>query len=138
MIDSVRNALRSGNKQGMKMKELSELLGQKQAVISEIIFELIKEGSVIRSEVTIEGAYLYSLVNYENWAENLKPVEKPVVTAPVPERLQHSIDYMLKFENRKTFENKMRDVVYSCSILETAIRELSEFMNTLQKIEELE
>jgi hypothetical protein len=138
MIDSVRNALRSGNKQGMKMKELSELLGQKQAVISEIIFELIKEGSVIRSEVTIEGAYLYSLVNYENWAENLKPVEKPVVTAPVPERLQHSIDYMFKFENRKTFENKMRDVVYSCSILETAIRELSEFMNTLQKIEELE
>ena len=138
MIDSVRNALRSGNKQGMKMKELSELLGQKQAVISEIIFELIKEGSVIRSEVTIEGAYLYSLVNYENWAENLKPVEKPVVTAPVPERLQHSIDYMLKFENRKTFENKMRDVVYSCSILETAIRELSEVMNTLQKIEELE
>ena len=138
MIDSVRNALRSGNKQGMKMKELSELLKQKQSVISEIVFALIEGGKVIRSEVTMEGAYLYSLVNYENWAENLKPVEKPVVITPVPERLQHSIDHMLKFENRKTFENKMRDVVFWSSILETAISELSEAMNTLQKIEELE
>jgi len=138
MIDSVRNALRSGNRQGMKMKELSELLGQKQSVISKIVFELIKGGEVIRSDVTIEKVYLYSLVNYENWAENLKPVEKPVAAKPVPKRLQHTVN----FENRKTLRNKIQEVVYSRSILETAINDLSEYINTLQAqidlIEELE
>lgn len=92
----IKEILRKGNRQGMKMKEVAEALGQKQSETSSMMLALIKDGVVTRSAFTIEGAYLYTLVNYENWAENLKPATK-VKEFVVPERLEHILNSPLHY-----------------------------------------
>jgi hypothetical protein len=94
----IKDILRKGNRQGMKMREVAEALGQKQSETSSTMIALIKEGVVTRSDVTVDGAYLYSLVNYDNWAENLKPAAE-VKEFVVPERLEHIVNSPLHYTN---------------------------------------
>ena len=63
-----------------------------------MMIALIKDGVVTRSDVTVEGAYLYRLTNYENWAENLKPAAE-VKEFVVPERLEHIVNSPLHYTN---------------------------------------
>lgn len=90
----IKEVLKKGNRQGMKMQEVTEMLGQKQSVTSGMMLKLIKCGEVIKSEYTVDGAYLYSLVNYDGYAENIKPIEKPAEAAPVPERLKNAAKFI--------------------------------------------
>ena len=86
--------LKKGNRQGMKMKEIAEAMGVKQSVTSALVLTAIKEGTVLKSENTIDGVYLYSLVNYDGYAENIKPVEKPKLDKIMPKRLENAVKFI--------------------------------------------
>jgi predicted transcriptional regulator len=92
--EMIKEVLKKGNRQGMKMKEVTEMLGQKQSVTSSMMLALIKDGTVVKSENTIDGVYLYSLVNYDGYAENIKPVDKPKPDKAVPKRLENTVKFI--------------------------------------------
>jgi DNA-binding MarR family transcriptional regulator len=86
--------LKKGNRQGMKMKEIAEAMGVKQSVTSALVLNAIKDGTVLKSENTIDGVYLYSLANYDGYAENIKPVEKPKLDKIMPGRLENAVKFI--------------------------------------------
>lgn len=92
--EMIKEVLKKGNRQGMKMQEVTEMLGQKQSVTSSMMLALIKDGSVVKSENTIDGVYLYSLVNYDGYAENIKPVSQPKLNKIVPKRLENAVTFI--------------------------------------------
>jgi hypothetical protein len=91
--------LKKGNRQGMKMKEIAEAMGVKQSVTSALVLTEIKDGTVLKSENTIDGAYLYSLANYDGYAENIKPAAVIKEKFVVPKRLEHIVNSPSHYTN---------------------------------------
>jgi predicted transcriptional regulator len=100
--EMIEDVLKKGNRQGMKMKEVTEMLGQKQSATSSMMLALIKDGTVLKSENTIDGVYLYSLVNYDGYAENIKPAQKPKLDKIMPERLENAVKFIREKVNSPT------------------------------------
>jgi predicted transcriptional regulator len=86
----IQQILQRGNRQGMTMREITELTDLKQHQVEFKIQKLIKEGIVHKSVDRIDNAYLYTLVNYEP----LPVVEPPVECSPV--RLDNVIKHLNK------------------------------------------
>jgi predicted transcriptional regulator len=86
----IQQILQRGNRQGMTMREITDLTDLKQHQVEFKVQKLIKEGIVHKSADRIDNAYLYTLVNYEP----LPVVEPPVECSPV--RLDNVIKHLNK------------------------------------------
>jgi predicted transcriptional regulator len=83
----IQQILQRGNRQGMTMREITELTDLKQHQVEFKVQKLIKEGIVHKSVDRIDNAYLYTLTSYEE----LPP---PVECSPV--RLDNVIKHLNK------------------------------------------
>jgi predicted transcriptional regulator len=83
----IQEILQRGNRQGMTMREITELTDLKQHQVEFKVQKLIKEGIVHKSADRIDNAYLYTLTSYEE----LPP---PVECSPV--RLDNVIKHLNK------------------------------------------
>jgi predicted transcriptional regulator len=83
----IQQILQLGNRQGMTMREITELTDLKQHQVEFKVQKLIKEGIVHKSADRIDNAYLYTLTSYEE----LPP---PVECSPV--RLDNVIKHLNK------------------------------------------
>jgi predicted transcriptional regulator len=83
----IQQILQRGNRQGMTMREITELTDLKQHQVEFKVQKLIKEGIVHKSADRIDNAYLYTLTSYEE----LPP---PVECSPV--RLDNVIKHLNK------------------------------------------
>jgi predicted transcriptional regulator len=83
----IQQILQRGNRQGMTMREITELTDLKQHQVEFKVQKLIKEGIVHKSADRIDNAYLYTLTSYEE----LTP---PVECSPV--RLDNVIKHLNK------------------------------------------
>ncbi len=83
----IQQILQRGNRQGMTMREITELTDLKQHQVEFKVQKLIKEGIVHKSVDRIDNAYLYTLTSYEE----LPP---PVDCSPV--RLDNVIKHLNK------------------------------------------
>ena len=83
----IQQILQRGNRQGMTMREITELTDLKQHQVEFKVQKLIKEGIVHKSVDRIDNAYLYTLTSYEE----LTP---PVECSPV--RLDNVIKHLNK------------------------------------------
>jgi predicted transcriptional regulator len=90
----IQQILQCGNRQGMTMREITELTDLKQHQVEFKVQKLIKEGSVHKSVDRIDNAYLYTLINYEP----LPVIEPPVECSPV--RLDNVIKHLNKQKER--------------------------------------
>jgi predicted transcriptional regulator len=61
----IQQILQRGNRQGMTMREITELTDLKQHQVEFKVQKLIKEGIVHKSVDRIDNAYLYTLTSYE-------------------------------------------------------------------------
>jgi predicted transcriptional regulator len=61
----IQQILQRGNRQGMTMREITELTDLKQHQVEFKVQKLIKEGVVHKSADRIDNAYLYTLTSYE-------------------------------------------------------------------------
>jgi predicted transcriptional regulator len=86
----IQQILQRGNRQGMTMREITELTDLKQHQVEFKVQKLIKDGIVHKSADRIDNAYLYTLVNYEP----LPVIEPPVECSPV--RLDNVIKHLNK------------------------------------------
>jgi len=84
----IQQILQRGNRQGMTMREITELTDLKQHQVEFKVQKLIKEGIVHKSVDRIDNAYLYTLTSYEE----LPP---PVECSPV------RLDNVIKHINEK-------------------------------------
>jgi len=84
----IKQILQKGNRQGMTMREITEMTDLKQHQVDFKIQKLIKEGVVHKSVDKIDNAYLYTLASYEE----LPP---PVECSPV------RLDNVIKHVNEK-------------------------------------
>jgi len=84
----IQQILQRGNRQGMTMREITELTDLKQHQVEFKVQKLIKEGIVHKSADRIDNAYLYTLTSYEE----LPP---PVECSPV------RLDNVIKHINEK-------------------------------------
>jgi predicted transcriptional regulator len=99
----IQQILQRGNRQGMTMREITELTDLKQHQVEFKVQKLIKEGIVHKSVDRIDNAYLYTLTSY-------KELTPPVECSPV--RLDNVIKHLNKQKERvnagapiKTSEN---------------------------------
>jgi predicted transcriptional regulator len=83
----IQQILQRGNRQGMTMREITELTDLKQHQVEFKVQKLIKDGIVHKSVDRIDNAYLYTLTSYEE----LTP---PVECSPV--RLDNVIKHLNK------------------------------------------
>jgi predicted transcriptional regulator len=83
----IQQILQRGNRQGMTMREITDLTDLKQHQVEFKVQKLIKEGIVHKSVDRIDNAYLYALTSYEE----LPP---PVECSPV--RLDNVIKHLNK------------------------------------------
>jgi predicted transcriptional regulator len=100
----IQQILQRGNRQGMTMREITELTDLKQHQVEFKVQKLIKEGSVHKSVDRIDNAYLYTLVNYEP----LPVIEPPVECSPV--RLDNVIKHL----------NKQKELVNASAPIKTS------------------
>jgi predicted transcriptional regulator len=112
----IQQILQRGNRQGMTMREITELTDLKQHQVEFKVQKLIKEGIVHKSVDRIDNAYLYALTSYEE----LPP---PVECSPV--RLDNVIKHLNKQKERvnacapiKTSENVNSPAHYSSGTVE--------------------
>jgi predicted transcriptional regulator len=61
----IQQILQCGNRQGMTMREITEMTDLKQHQVEFKVQKLIKEGIVHKSVDRIDNAYLYTLTSYE-------------------------------------------------------------------------
>jgi predicted transcriptional regulator len=87
----IQQILQRGNRQGMTMREITELTDLKQHQVEFKVQKLITEGIVHKSVDRIDNAYLYTLTSYEE----LPP---PVECSPV--RLDNVIKHLNKQKER--------------------------------------
>jgi predicted transcriptional regulator len=97
----IQQILQRGNRQGMTMREITELTDLKQHQVEFKVQKLIKEGSVHKSVDRIDNAYLYTLTSYEE----LPP---PVDCSPV--RLDNVIKHL----------NKQKELVNASAPIKTS------------------
>jgi predicted transcriptional regulator len=83
----IQQILQRGNRQGMTMREITELTDLKQHQVEFKVQKLIKEGSVHKSVDRIDNAYLYTLARYE---------ELPPTVECSPVRLDNVIKHLNK------------------------------------------
>ena len=100
----IQQILQRGNRQGMTMREITELTDLKQHQVEFKVQKLIKEGIVHKSVDRIDNAFLYTLVNYEP----LPAVEPPVDCSPV--RLDNVIKHL----------NKQKELVNAGATIKTS------------------
>jgi predicted transcriptional regulator len=84
----IQQILQRGNRQGMTMREITELTDLKQHQVEFKVQKLIKEGIVHKSVDRIDNAYLYTLASY-------KQLPPPVDCSPV------RLDNVIKHINEK-------------------------------------
>jgi hypothetical protein len=84
----IQQILQRGNRQGMTMREITELTDLKQHQVEFKVQKLIKDGIVHKSADRIDNAYLYTLTSYQE----LPP---PVECSPV------RLDNVIKHLNRQ-------------------------------------
>jgi hypothetical protein len=84
----IQQILQRGNRQGMTMREITELTDLKQHQVEFKVQKLIKEGIVHKSVDRIDNAYLYTLTSY-------KQLPPPVECSPV------RLDNVIKHINEK-------------------------------------
>ena len=83
----IQQILQRGNRQGMTMREITELTDLKQHQVEFKVQKLIKEGIVHKSVDRIDNAYLYTLTSYE---------ELPPFVECSPVRLDNVIKHLNK------------------------------------------
>ena len=81
----IEQILQRGNRQGMTMREITELTDLKMYQVDFKIQKLIKEGVVNKSVDKIDNAYLYTLANYE---------ELPPLVECSPVRLDNVVKHL--------------------------------------------
>jgi len=86
----IQQILQRGNRQGMTMREITEMTDLKQHQVEFKVQKLIKDGIVHKSADRIDNAYLYTLVNYDP----LPIIEPPIDCSPV--RLDNVIKHLNK------------------------------------------
>jgi predicted transcriptional regulator len=68
----IKQILQKGNRQGMTMREITELTDLKQHQVDFKVQKLIKEGVVHKSVDKIDNAYLYTLASYEEFSPTIE------------------------------------------------------------------